>query len=127
MPKSYYLCNKMLDAALRNVAYVPPATTYVALFTTSPTPSTAGVEVVGGGYTRQSATYGAPVNGTTDNTTDVTFPIAMSDWGTITSFGVFDAPVGGNLLYFASLSSSRYIATNDQVRFPVGQLIATET
>jgi hypothetical protein len=128
MPKSYYLCNKMLDANLRGVAYVPPSAVYVGLFSTAPTVNTPGVEITGNGYTRQVVIFGAPVNGVSSNTADVVYPAATpADWGTITSFGIFDSPAGGNLLYFATLSSSRYIAVNDQVKFPIGQLIASET
>lgn len=128
MPKTYYLDNKMIDAVFRGIAFVPPAAVYVALFTTIPTVSGGGVEVTGNAYTRQPCTFSVPSNGTSSNTIDVVYPIATpAGWGTITSFGVYDAPVGGNLLYFTTLSSSRLIAASDQVRFPIGQLIASET
>ena len=127
MPKSYYADDSMINLLLRATAFTPPATTYCALYTVAPTASGGGTEVAGNGYARQAIVWGAPTDGTSSNTTDVVFPIATADWGTLTSFAVFDASAGGNLLYFANLSSSRYIYLNDQVRFPIGQLIATET
>lgn len=127
MPKTYYADNATLNFWLRATPVVPPAATYCALFTSSPTVNGGGTEVSGNGYTRQAILWGAPSNGVLANTADVVFPIATADWGTITSFAVFDQASGGNCLYFANLSSSRYIYTNDQVRFPTGQLIARET
>lgn len=127
MPKTYYADNSMINLLLRATPFAPPATTYCALFTAAPTQLGGGTEVSGNGYVRQAVVWGAPTNGTSLNTNDVVFPIATADWGTITSFGIFDQLGGGNLLYYANLSSSRYIYLNDQVRFPIGQLIATET
>lgn len=127
MPKSYYLDNTFLNIVLLQGTYTPPANIYVALFTVSPSPTGGGTEVAGGGYGRQTVTFAAPVNGQTSNTTAVVFPIATAPWGTIVSFGLFDASGGGNLLYYGNLGTSRAIGTNDQLQFPIGQLITTET
>lgn len=127
MPKTYYLDNVFINAALRNTPWVPPAIVYVALYTTSPTPSGGGTEVATGSYGRQPCVFNAPTNGATSNIADVTFPIASADWGTITSFGLCDTSSGGNILYYGNLSAPRLVQTNDQVKFPAGQLIASET
>jgi hypothetical protein len=127
MPKSIYLDNNFLGIALLNQTFTPPATVYVALFTVSPAPSGGGTEVAGGGYGRQTVTFTAPVNGQTVNTADIFFPIATAPWGTVVAFALFDASSGGNMLYFGNLSTSRTIGINDQLKFPVSQLIATET
>jgi hypothetical protein len=127
MPKSIYLDNNFLSIALLAATFSPPAVVYVALFTVSPTPSGGGTEVGGGGYGRQTVTFIAPVNGQTQNFADIFFPIATSPWGTIVAFGLFDASSGGNMLYFGALSTSRSIMTTDQLKFPAGQLIATES
>lgn len=126
MPKSYYLDNSMLNAALRGISFTPPTTVYVALFTVIPTVSGGGTEVTGGNYVRQTVSFVTPANGQTSNTSDVLFPIASASWGTVVAFGLYDAASAGNLLYFNQLSVSRTVAINDQVKFPVGQLIVTE-
>lgn len=127
MPKSYYADNTTLNLFLRNTPFSPPILTYLALFTVSPTPAGGGTEVAGNGYARQVVTFGTPNNGSCSNVATVAFPVdVIADWGTITSYGAFDAITGGNLLYFNNLSSSRYVAVNDQIVFPAGQLIATE-
>lgn len=128
MPKTFYADNITLNLWLRNTPFAPPVQTYLGLFTVTPTPAGGGTEVAGNGYVRVACTFNAPVNGVAANIADVIFPVNITtDWGTIVAFGVFDAISGGNLLYFTNLSSSRYVAVNDQVKFPSGQVIATET
>lgn len=126
MPKSTYLDNSFINAALRNTAFTPPATVYVALYTVAPGVGGGGTEVSGGSYARQTVVFTAPVGGVSSNTADINFPIASADWGTIVAFALLDASSGGNFLYFGNLSASRQVLTSDQVRFPTGQLICTE-
>jgi hypothetical protein len=127
MPKSLYLDNNFLGIALLAQSFVPPTAVWVALFTVSPTPSGGGTEVIGGGYGRQTVTFSLPVNGQTQNTADIYFPIATAAWGTVVAFALFDASSGGNMLYYGSLSTSRSIMPSDQLRFPAGQLQAMES
>ena len=127
MPKTYYLDNAFINAALRATPFSSPLTVYAALFTTAPTAGGGGVEVAGGGYARQTVLFSLPSNGVSSNTADVVFPVALAAWGTLVAFGVYDQSVGGNLLYFNVLSVPRTVTLNDQVRFPVGQLIASES
>lgn len=126
MPKSTYLDNTFLNIILRQTVFTPPANVYVALYTVSPGVGGGGTEVSAGGYGRQIVVFSAPVNGQSTNTADINFPVATADWGTIVAFALLDAAAGGNLLYFGNLSTSRLVLTNDQVRFPTGQLICSE-
>jgi len=126
MPKTYYLDNSMINAALRATPYTSPIAVHLALFTTAPTVGGGGTEVSGGSYARQLITWTAPVNGQSSNVADALFPVASAAWGIIVAFGVYDASSGGNLLYFNTLSTPRNVQINDQVRFPMGQLIASE-
>jgi hypothetical protein len=126
MPKTYYLDGQVINAALRGVPFVPPVASYIALFIVSPTKSGGGIEVTGGSYSRQLITWTAPVNGQSSNTGDIIFPVATVAWGTITSYALLDAPVAGNILYFADLNAPRLVQINDQVKFPTGQLQVIE-
>lgn len=126
MPKSTYLDNVFINAALRNTPFTPPTLIYVALFTVAPGVGGGGTEVSGGAYARQTVVFSAPSLGSASNTVDINFPIATLDWGTLVAFALYDASSGGNLLYFGNLSTSRTVLTNDQVRFPAGQLICSE-
>ena len=127
MAKSYYLDNIMLEAALRAVAYTSPATAYVALYTGAPGPSGGGTEVTGGSYGRQACTFGAAANGSLTNSAPCTFPQATLAWGTITSFGIFDAATNGNLLYYGNLTASKTINSGDQLTFATSGITVTES
>jgi hypothetical protein len=126
MPKSYYLSNSVLNSALRGQSFTVPPAAYVALFTTLPTPGGGGVEVSGGDYSRQIATFTVPVNGQCVNAADVLFPVAAAPWGTVVGYGLYDSSMGGNLLYFNSLSTPRNVVVTDQIRFPASQLVGSE-
>lgn len=108
-------------------------TIYCAVFTTAPTPTTAGNEPTGHGYTRiavaNSATNFSPFSGGFKlNSTVIQFPVATGSWGTITHFGWFDADTGGQFLLGGVLtdasftSLSKTIAANDILQFPAGSL-----
>lgn len=125
MSMSNYLENALINATLRGVSYTSPATVYITLYTSDPTESDSGTEVSGGSYARQAITFGAPTDGTTTNSDNVTFPEATADWGTVTHFGIKDASTAGNLLYSAALTTPQVINTGGVLQFPIGQITVT--
>jgi hypothetical protein len=126
---SDYLENKIIDWLLRGQAYTPPATAYVGLYTAGPSDAGGGTEVSGGSYARVAVASGlanwagtqssgstvasSGTGGTTSNNGAVTFPAPTANWGTVTAFGVFDASSGGNLLFYASLTTSKTVNNGD--------------
>lgn len=117
---SNYLEAALLNAVFRNTSYTSPATVYLALYTSNPTDADTGTEVSGGSYVRQAVTFSAPsqVGGkaTILNSSDITFPVATADWGTITHIGLRDASTSGNLLYYGAITNPRSILTNDRLK-----------
>jgi hypothetical protein len=122
---SNYLENALVNATLRATAYTAPTTVYIALYTTDPTDADTGTEVSGGAYARQSVGFNAPTDGVTSNSANVTFPQATANWGTVTHIGYRDASTGGNLLYYAPLTTARNILSGDTIAFLSGQLTVT--
>lgn len=127
--KADYLENKVLDHVLRNTLYTQPATVYSALFTVIPSDSTGGTEVTNAssGYTRVATTFctaGATVAGQSVNTGAVTFVTAAAAY-TVVGWGLMDAITGGNLLYWATVTTLA-IAINDQATFAIGGIVVTE-
>ena len=124
---SNFLEAALINHVLRNVAYVPPATVYIALYSSNPTDADGGTEVVGGAYARQSAAFGAPVDGVAVNTADVTFPVATAPYpAPVTHFGIRDAASAGNLLFYGQLGGAAVtVGTNGQIKFPAGALSGT--
>ncbi len=126
---STYLQNKYIDWILRAQTYTPPSTVYVALATTSSGASACGTEVSGGSYARVAVTasltnwagtqsagstaVSSGSSGQTSNNGSITFPAPTANWGTIVSFCVFDASSGGNLLFYAALTTSKTVNNGD--------------
>ena len=122
---SNYLENALINAVLRNTTYTSPATVYVSLYTTDPTDADSGTEVSGGSYARTAVTMGAPSNGVSTNSADVTFPTATASWGTVSHIGIHDASTSGNLLFHTILDNSKTIDTGDIFRITTGNLSVT--
>jgi len=122
---SNYLENALINATLRNTTYTSPAVVYVGLFITDPTDAGSGTEVSGGSYARQTATFGAPSDGASTTSADITFPTCTDDWGTVAFFGIYDASTSGNLLYYGALNNSKTIETGDILKIEAGNLTVT--
>ena len=120
-----YLENAIVNHFLRNSSVTSPTKVYLALYTSDPTDADTGTEVSGGAYARQAITFSAPSNGSTSNSSTITFPTATGNWGTITHMGIRDASSGGNLLFYGPLSVSKTITTGDQFIVNSGNLVVT--
>jgi len=141
--KSDYLENKLIDHIFRGQAYTPPATIHVALLTAAPNDAGGGTEVTGGSYARVAVTAslanfagtqsaGSTVassgtGGTTSNNGAITFPAPTANWGSVTHWGIYDAASGGNLLYYAALTTAKTINNGDAApSFAAGALTVQE-
>ena len=124
MSFSNFLETEILDHVFAGAAYTAPSTKYLGLFTSAPGEAGGGTEVSGGGYVRQTVAFTTSGN-TTSNNAAVEFPTATANYGTVTHVGVFDASSSGNLMAYATLSSSKAIATGDVFRVPSGDLDIT--
>ena len=122
---SNFLENALINATLRATTYTSPATVYVSLYTTDPTDADTGTEVSGGSYARTAVTFGAPSNGVTTNSADVTFPTATGSWGTVTHIGIHDASTSGNLLFHTPLDTAKTIDSGDIFKIESGNLSVT--
>lgn len=133
--KTDYFEKHALDYVFRNTSMGLDATNvWVALFTVTPSDSSAGTEVTGGSYARVAvARTGAGFDaasgaspGTTQNTSTITFPTATADWGTVVAFAICDAASAGNQLYWGALTASKTVSNGDTASFAAGTLVITE-
>ena len=124
---SNFLENALINATLRATTYTSPATVYVSLYTTDPTDADSGTEVSTSatGYARTAVTFGAPSNGVSTNSADVTFPTATASWGTVTHIGIHDASTAGNLLFHTPLDTAKTIDSGDIFKIESGNLSVT--
>lgn len=126
MPLSTYLDEKTLRWLTLGEAYPTTPTLYVALYTTTPSKSSAGVEVAGNNYSRVAAPNWQLVSVTprlVRNTSIVLYPLPNpAAWGTVVGFGLHDALAGGNLLFYAPVAASLVTVANQPVLFQIGAL-----
>jgi hypothetical protein len=130
---SDYLENKIIDHILRNQAFSPPTTVYVALFTavTGLEANNPTAEVSGGSYARQSVTFSAASGGATSNTANITFPTATGSWGTVSHIALVDHASNTswgsdvNVLMWTQLDASKAIDTDDIFQINTGDLDVT--
>lgn len=120
---SDYLENILINEVLRAVAYTPPATVYLALFTTATTDAGGGTEVTGGSYARQPVTFSAAAGGATENSATVTF--ASMPAVTVTHAAIYDALTAGNMLFHGALSASQVVTAGASLVFAAGAIDAS--
>jgi hypothetical protein len=126
--KTNFLENKFLNHVLTNTVYTPPITIYIGLFTVAPTEFGGGTEVStsGTGYVRQSGAFLTAVDGYTYNTNVMSFGPAISAWGEIVAFALFDLVSGGNMLFYGDVTTHKTIDVDDRVEIPFAGLTVTE-
>lgn len=136
--KSDYLEALVLDLLIGAVAsgWTRPAglnTLYIAAFPVAPSDAGGGTEISTGGgsnYGRVAVTNNDTYWGRTDNQaenlSDISFPTALTDWGTVVAIGIFDAATSGNLLWWCTLATSKEVLTNDILVITAGDLVITE-
>ena len=126
MSFSNFLETEILDHVFAGAAYTAPTTLYLALFTAAPGEAGGGTEVSTSGtaYARETVAFTTTGN-TTSNNAAVEYSTATASFGTVTHVGVFDALTAGNLMAYATLSSSKAIDTGDVFRVPTGDLDIT--
>ncbi|MFV0440497.1 MAG: hypothetical protein ACK5LV_04315 [Lachnospirales bacterium] len=100
---SNYLENKVLGECFGS------GDRYIGLFLSNPTDFDAGVEVDqnGTGYIRQKVAFSSPKSEGDkqyiENTSEITFPLALADYGTVTHYGIYDSQNQGNLYIHGKL------------------------
>jgi hypothetical protein len=110
-----------------------PTATFVQLYNGDPTdtgsggtaitidsPARTSVASGSGSWTR--GTGGA---GTITNATAITITSSATATASATHFAVFDASATGNLLFFGALTTSKTIASGDEVKFNASALTLT--
>lgn len=138
--KSNYLSKKLLEEAIGGVAYTSAANVYLALLTVVPDDTSTGSTVTETDY----ASYARTQIGTGNNQTDawnaatgtttatvtnknaITCPTATgASTNPIVAVAVIDASSAGNILYWASVTSTP-IASGDTPKINAAGLTVTE-
>ncbi len=136
--KNQYFSQKLLNQTFGGTAYSFPATLFLALFSVTPSVSTAGTEATGTSYARVSITCNTTnwpaISGSTTTMTSgaaFTFPTAGGNWSSsanLTGAGFLDSALGGsnNLLYFGDLTVAKPVLSGDTASFASGAVTIQE-
>lgn len=134
---SDYLEQGVLNHTLRGSTLATPAAVYVALFTADPTDAGSGAEVADSGYARQDAAKGAAIDTgwnapstsgagyVCTNAKTLEYPPIADGQVTVTHWAIFDASVGGNLLFHGVFDTPRTLQIDDVVSISSGALSIT--
>ena len=115
---SNYLGNAVLQA------YLTASGAWVALHTSDPTAAgNSGTEVSGGGYMRQSVSFGVPSSKTIVSTSGIVFSGMPA--GTVTHWALWTAQFGGNMLFWAPMTTPLTVTASAQIPFAAGDIAVT--
>ena len=115
--------NAVINRFLRNQSYTPPATLYLASYTTTTTRTGGGTESTGGSYARQTMALDAASSGVTANTDEENFTGMPAS--TVTDLAVLDAVSSGTMLCWGAGDSSAVLGSGDTLRVTAGSLQLT--
>ena len=107
-----------------------PGSLFVGLLTTDPTETGGGTEATFGAYARQTVARsgaGWTVAGNqVSNAALIGFAEATSGSETISHVGIYDTITGGTMLYHATVTTPRAVATGVTLEFAIGAIVITE-
>lgn len=98
----------------------PTAPLKVALVTANGDDATAGTEVTGGSYARQTLTVAAATGGATSNSADIIFSGMPA--ATVVGVEVWDSAGTPVRLWYGALTASRTVAAGDDFELAAGEL-----
>lgn len=112
--------NKMLDALVGTASYSADTPIKLALVTANGNDATAGTEVSGGSYARQTITFTSASSGSIGNAGVVSF----TNMPTCTVVGIelWDSAGTPARLAYGSLTSNKSLTSGDTLEFAIGSI-----
>lgn len=115
------LDNKLLDHALLTTSYTPSTPLKLRLMTANGSASAAGTEVTGGSYTPQTIAFSAASSGSASNSAEITF--SAMPGVTVVGLEIWDSAGTPIRQWWGALTSSKTVASGDDLKFPAGSVI----
>jgi hypothetical protein len=115
--------NQLLDALFGNASFSVTGDIKLALMTANGDDASAGTEVTGGSYARQTIVFDTASGGATDNTAAISF----TDMPAVTVVGIeiYDSAGSPKRLMYGPLTVSRTVTAGDTVQFAIGAIDVT--
>lgn len=112
--------NQLLDALVGNAAYSVTTPIKLALVTANGDDASAGTEVTGGSYARQTIAFDAAASGSIDNNAAISFTGMPAV--TVVGIEIYDSAGSPKRLAYGPLTSSRVVTSGDTVQFASGAI-----
>lgn len=114
---------RVLDWTLGNSTTAPSGAMKLALLTVTGSDSSAGTEVVGGSYARQTIVFTTAASGATSNTADITFTGMPAC--TVTGFAVYDSAGTPIRWWHGALTANKTVNSGDDCLVAAGDIDLT--
>ncbi|WP_432091031.1 phage tail fiber protein [Streptomyces sp. NRRL F-5630] len=112
--------NRAVDFIMGLTTTAPTTPLRVALVTTNGDDATAGTEVTGGTYARQTLSVAAATGGTTSNSADLVW--AGLPAVTVVGVEIWDSATTPARLWYGAFADPRTVGAGDDLRLPAGSL-----
>lgn len=112
--------NKMLDALVGTASYSANTPIKLALVTANGSDATAGTEVSGGSYARQTIAFGAAASGSISNSGTVSFTGMPTC--TVVGIELWDSAGTPVRLAYGSLTTSKSLTSGDTLEFSAASI-----
>lgn len=112
--------NQLLDALVGNASYSITGATKIALMTANGNDASAGTEVTGGSYARQTIAFNAASGGSISNNAVINFTGMPSC--TVVGIEIYDSAGTPKRLAYGALTSSRAVTAGDTVQFAISSV-----
>jgi hypothetical protein len=107
--------NQLLDALVGTAVYTVTGPIKLALVTANGNDATAGTEVTGGSYARQTIAFDAAASGSISNNASISF--AGMPAATVVGIEIYDSAGSPKRLAYGALTTSRVVTAGDTVQF----------
>ena len=112
--------NQLLDALVGTTAYSITGPVKLALVTANGNDASAGTQVSGGSYVRQTIAFTAASGGSIGNSASISFTGMPAV--TVVGIELYDSAGSPKRLAYGALTSSRSITAGDTVQFAIGTI-----
>ena len=112
--------NQLLDALVGTTAYTMTGPVKLALVTANGNDASAGTEVTGGSYARQTITFTAAASGQIENDSAISFTGMPAV--TVVGIELYDSAGSPKRLAYGALTVSRAVTAGDTVQFASGAI-----
>lgn len=116
--------NRLLDASFGTAAYTAPTGAMkLALVTATGNATSAGTEVTGGSYARQTIVMGSASGGSCSNTSTISFTGMPA--ATVTGVDIYDSNGTPRRAWWGALTSSKAVGAGDTLSFSSSSVVAS--